>query len=225
MRRAITDAREQFRFYSPETVEVAPINGYDIYLTIDSQPAGLIAVADTLKPDAREAVQEIIALGLDVALVSGDNERTARAIAGKVGITQVMAEVLPEEKSAVIQELQTGRQVVGMVGDGINDAPALSQADIGIAIGTGADIAKESADITLMSANLLAIPLAIRLSRRTMSVIRQNLFWAFAYNTLLIPVAALGLLNPLGGPMLAAAAMAFSSVSVVSNSLRLKKFT
>jgi Cu+-exporting ATPase len=196
-----------------------------IYLAVDSRPAGLIAVADTLKPDARQAVQEMTTLGLDVALVSGDNERTVRAIAGEVGITQVMAEVLPEEKAARIQELQTGRQVVGMVGDGINDAPALAQADIGIAIGTGADIAKESADITLMSANLSAIPLAIRLSRRTMSVIRQNLFWAFAYNTLLIPVAALGLLNPLGGPMLAAAAMAFSSVSVVSNSLRLKKFT
>ena len=136
-----------------------------------------------------------------------------------------MAEVLPEEKAAWIKELQTGRQIVGMVGDGINDAPALAQADIGIAIGSGADIAKESADITLMSAGLSAIPRAIRLSRRTMSVIRQNLFWAFAYNTLLIPVAALGLLNPLGGPMLAAAAMAFSSVSVASNSLRLKKFT
>ena len=196
-----------------------------IYLAIDNRPAGLIAVADTLKPDAGQAVEEMAGLGLDVALVSGDNERTARAIAEEVGITQVMAEVLPEEKAARIKELQTGRQIVGMVGDGINDAPALAQADIGIAIGSGADIAKESADITLMSAGLSAIPRAIRLSRRTMSVIRQNLFWAFAYNTLLIPVAALGLLNPLGGPMLAAAAMAFSSVSVVSNSLRLKKFT
>ncbi|HCR16907.1 MAG TPA: heavy metal translocating P-type ATPase [Candidatus Latescibacteria bacterium] len=196
-----------------------------IYLAIDSRPAGLIAVSDTLKPDAGQAVEEMTGLDLDVALVSGDNERTARAIAEEVGITQVMAEVLPEEKAAWIKELQTGRQIVGMVGDGINDAPALAQADIGIVIGSGADIAKESADITLMSAGLSAIPRAIRLSRRTMSVIRQNLFWAFAYNILLIPVAALGLLNPLGGPMLAAAAMAFSSVSVVSNSLRLKKFT
>ena len=169
------------------------------------------------------AAQHLAMFG--VAVVSGDNERTARAIAEEGGITQVMAEVLPEEKAAWIKELQTGRKIVGMVGDGINDAPALAQANIGIAIGSGADIAKESADITLMSAGLSAIPRAIRLSRRTMSVIRQNLFWAFAYNTLLIPVAALGLLNPLGGPMLAAAAMAFSSVSVVSNSLRLKKFT
>ena len=195
-----------------------------VFIAVDGRPAGLIGIADTLKPGAADAVADLHGLGLKVALVTGDNARTAEAVARTVGIDRVLAEVMPEEKADRIAELQAGRKGVGMVGDGINDAPALARADVGIAIGTGADIAKESADITLISGDLSGIGAAVRLSRQTMRVIRQNLFWAFAYNTLLIPIAAAGLLNPLGGPMLAAAAMAFSSVSVLSNSLRLRRF-
>lgn len=195
-----------------------------VFIAVDGRPAGLIGIADTLKPGAADAVADLHGLGLKVALVTGDNARTAEAVARTVGIDRVLAEVMPEEKADRIAELQAGQKGVGMVGDGINDAPALARADVGIAIGTGADIAKESADITLISGDLSGIGAAVRLSRQTMRVIRQNLFWAFAYNTLLIPIAAAGLLNPLGGPMLAAAAMAFSSVSVLSNSLRLRRF-
>ena len=195
-----------------------------VFVTIDDQPAGLIAISDNLKTDAAQAVQDLQHLNLEVSLVTGDNTHTAKAIGQQLNIDQVFAEVLPQDKAHKIAQLQKKNINVGMVGDGINDAPALAQANVGIALSSGTDIAIESAGMILMSGNLSAIATSIRLSRQTMRVIRQNLFWAFAYNTLLIPVAALGLLNPLGGPMLAAAAMALSSVSVVTNALRLKRF-
>ena len=195
-----------------------------VFITIDDQPAGLIAISDSLKTDAAQAVQDLQHLGLEVSLVTGDNARTAKTIGQQLNIEQVFAEVMPQDKAQKIAQLQNKNINVGMVGDGINDAPALAQANVGIALSSGTDIAIESADMILISGNLSAITTSIRLSRQTMRVIRQNLFWAFAYNTLLIPIAALGLLNPLGGPMLAAAAMAFSSVSVVTNALRLKRF-
>ena len=157
--------------------------------------------------------------------MTGDNARTAKAIGQQLNIDQVFAEVLPQDKAHKIAQLQNKNMNVGMVGDGINDAPALAQANVGIALSSGTDIAIESAGMILMSGNLSTIATSIRLSRQTMRIIRQNLFWAFAYNTLLIPIAALGLLNPLGGPMLAAAAMALSSVSVVTNALRLQRFS
>ena len=196
-----------------------------VFVTIDDQPAGLIAISDNLKADAAQVVHDLQNLSLEVSLMTGDNARTAKAIGQQLNIDQVFAEVLPQDKAHKIAQLQNKDINVGMVGDGINDAPALAQANVGIALSSGTDIAIESAGMILMSGNLSAIATSIRLSRQTMRIIRQNLFWAFAYNTLLIPVAALGLLNPLGGPMLAAAAMALSSVSVVTNALRLKRFS
>jgi Cu+-exporting ATPase len=187
----------------------------------DGRVTAVFAVADTVKDSSAEAVAELKALGLRPVLLTGDNETTARAVAREVGIDEVIAEVLPSEKAAVVRRLQAGGRVVAMVGDGVNDAPALAQADLGLSIGTGTDVAIEASDLTLVSGDLRAAAGAIRLSRATLRTIRQNLAWAFGYNVAALPLAAIGLLNP----VIAGAAMAFSSVSVVANALRLRRFT
>ena len=186
----------------------------------DGAARALFVVADTIKPTSAEAVATLKELGLRPVLLTGDNETTARAVAGEVGISDVIAEVMPAGKADVIKRLQAEGRVVAMVGDGVNDAPALAQADLGLSIGTGTDVAIEASDLTLVSGDLRAAADAIRLSRATLRTIKQNLGWAFGYNVAALPLAALGLLNPL----IAGAAMAFSSVSVVGNALRLRRF-
>ncbi len=207
--------------------ELASLGKTPMYIVVDNTLCGIIAVADTVKENSKKAIEKLHEMGIKVAMVTGDNKKTADAIAKEVGIDIVVSEVLPRDKSNEVKKLQEKGKFVAMVGDGINDAPALAQADIGIAIGSGTDVAMESADIVLMKSDLIDVPTAIKLSHETIKNIKQNLFWAFGYNTIGIPIAA-GLLYIFGGPLLnpmfAAAAMSLSSVSVVTNALRLKNF-
>ena len=225
--RLMSERAIDFSALKSEAEGLSTLGKTPMFVAVDNKPAGIIAVADTLKEHSREAVSQLNALGLEVVMLTGDNRRTADAIANQLGITRVLAEVLPQDKMEMVKQLQGEGRVVAMVGDGINDAPALTQADVGIAIGTGTDVAIEASDVTLIKDDLRVVAKAMRLSRRTMKTIKQNLFWAFFYNVIGIPIAA-GALYPffqlLLNPMFASAAMAFSSVSVVTNSLRLKKF-
>ena len=197
-----------------------------MFLAVNGEMVGLLGVADPIKQTTAQAVKDLHSEGVNVMMLTGDNYGTAQAVGGILGIDRVQAEVLPGDKADAIKHLQSGSAVVAMAGDGINDAPALAQANVGIAMGTGADIAMESADITLVKGDLMGIVRALRLSRATMKNIRQNLFFAFVYNSIGVPIAA-GLLYPFFGlllsPMIAAAAMSLSSVSVITNALRLRK--
>ncbi|WBP85112.1 heavy metal translocating P-type ATPase [Kitasatospora cathayae] len=226
-RRLLADVGIDTTALEDTAAELSALGRTPVLAAIDGRPAGVLAVADTVKPDSAQAVAALRALGVDVVMLTGDNRRTAAAIAGEVGIARVLAEVLPEHKADEVRRLQAEGRTVGMVGDGINDAPALAAADVGLAIGTGTDVAIEAADITLISGSLAGVVTAIRLSRATMRNIRQNLFFALVYNAVGIPIAA-GALYPLWGirlsPIIAAAAMALSSLSVVTNSNRLRRW-
>jgi Cu+-exporting ATPase len=191
-----------------------------IFINIDGELKGLLGIEDPIKSDSREAIKKLKEMGIKTVMITGDNFSTAENIAKRIGIDSFEAEVMPDDKANAVKKYQSNNEVVAMVGDGINDAPALAQSDVGIAIGSGTDIAMETGSVVLMSGNLEGVIGAIKLSKRTISIIKQNLFWAFIYNTIGIPLAALGLLNP----MFAAFAMSMGSVSVVSNSLRLKNF-
>jgi len=232
--KAVVDGKEIYlgtrRLMTDNGIDVQPIESSisaledmgktAMLMAVNGSLEAIIAVADTVKENSREAIQDLQDMGIEVYMITGDNRRTAEAIARQVGITNVLAEVLPEHKAEEVQKLKAAGKAVAMVGDGINDAPALATAHIGMAMGTGTDVAMEAADITLMRGDLRTIPASIRLSRQTIRKIKQNLFWAFIYNIIGIPFAAMGMLNPI----IAGAAMAFSSVSVVTNSLSLKRF-
>ena len=211
--------------YAAEAERVAADALTPVFVAVDGRVEAVIGVADAIKPGSREAVEALRRMGLRSVMLTGDDARAAAGVARAVGIDQVVANVLPERKLEEIRRLQAEGRTVAMVGDGINDAPALAQADVGIAMGTGTDVAMEAGDITLMRGDPLGVPRAIALARRTMRVMRQNLFWAFVYNVVGIPIAAGALYPALGlrlTPAMAAAAMAVSSVSVVMNSLRLR---
>ncbi|QPA32843.1 heavy metal translocating P-type ATPase [Thermaerobacillus caldiproteolyticus] len=218
-RKWLADHKVDYTAFTEQLITYESEGKTAMLISIDGEAVGVIAVADIVKETAKQAIEQLQHLGIDVYMVTGDNKRTAKAIASQVGIDHVFAEVLPEDKANYVKRLQQQGKIVAMVGDGINDAPALATADIGIAIGTGTDVAIETAGITIVGGDLTLIPKAIELSRRTMKNIRQNLFWALAYNSAGIPIAAMGLL----APWIAGAAMALSSVSVVTNSLRLKR--
>ncbi|WP_421951395.1 heavy metal translocating P-type ATPase [Pelagibacterium sp.] len=226
--RAMRRAGAAVDIFADKATQFAQAGKSPLYAAIDGKLAAIIAVSDPIKPSSRAAIQRLHELGLKVAMITGDNERTARAVANQLGIDEVVAEVLPSGKVDAIKSLRGSERRLAFVGDGINDAPALAESDVGIAVGTGTDIAIESADIVLMSGDLRAVGDAIAISKATIRNIKQNLFWAFAYNTILIPVAA-GVFYPIGeillSPALAAGAMAFSSVFVLGNALRLRRFS
>lgn len=219
-RKLLNEAEIDFKDYEDQVFKLEESGKTAMLIGRNKDLIGIIAVADQIKENSAYSISELKKMGVEIYMITGDNERTARAIAHKAGIENVLADVLPEDKANQIEALKQSGKNVGMVGDGINDAPALAAADVGFAIGTGTDVAMEAADITLMRGDLEGVVFAIRLSHATMRIIKQNLFWAFFYNTVGIPFAALGFLNP----MIAGAAMAFSSVSVVTNSLRLRNF-
>ena len=217
-RRFLTDLAREVSAHNDQVVALENRGETIVFVAVDEQLVAAIGIADTLKDGSEQAVRELHAQGIEVTMVTGDNPRSAAAIAALTGVDRVLAEARPEDKAREVQRLQAAGKVVAVAGDGINDAPALAQADAGIAMGTGTDVAMEAASVTLVKGDLRSLPLAIKLSKATIRTIWQNLFWAFFYNVLLIPLAAFGLINPI----FAAAAMALSSVTVVSNSLRLR---